>query len=139
MLCHRGVDEHAALASIHRCLKPGGVAVLNLPAYRWLFSAHDVAVDNVRRYGRGDVRRLLSSAGFAQVRLRYWNTLLFPLMVARRKILRPAAHGPASDVALLSAPVEQLFRAVVSAESGLLRLGVPLPFGGSLLATAIKP
>ena len=40
----------AALAEFRRCLRPGGILVLNLPAYRWLYSAHDVAVDNVRRY-----------------------------------------------------------------------------------------
>ena len=55
--------RRAALAEFRRCLKPGGVLVLNLPAYRWLLSAHDVAVDNVRRYRRGEVRALLGERG----------------------------------------------------------------------------
>jgi SAM-dependent methyltransferase len=139
VLCHRGVAEGAALVGFHRCLKPGGVAVLNLPAYRWLFSAHDLAVDNVRRYGRRDVRRLLAAAGFTRIRIAHWNTLLFPLMAARRKLPLPSRRAPASDVAPLPAPVERAFRAAVALEGGWLRLGLPLPFGGSILVTAVKP
>ncbi len=37
VLCHRRVDECAALGEFHRCLRPGGIVVLNLPAYRWLY------------------------------------------------------------------------------------------------------
>lgn len=136
VLCHRDVDAAASLASIGRCLRRGGVLVLNLPAYRWLFSAHDVAVDNARRFGRAETERLLAQAGFAGIRTRYWNTILFPLMVLRRKLRPP---GAPSDVALLPAPVERAFGAVMAVENRLLRAGVPLPFGGSILATAVKP
>ncbi len=138
VLCHDGVDQVAALATIARCLRPQGVVVLNLPAYRWLFSAHDRSVANVRRYGRDEVRRLLAAAGFAEIRVRHWNTVLFPLMVLRRWFGRTASN-PASDVALLPAPIERLFRAIIMVESVLFRAGVPLPFGGSILATAVNP
>ncbi len=138
VLCHRGVDGGAALAAFHRCLRPGGVLVLNLPAYRWLFSAHDIAVDNVRRYGRGEVIDLLAAAGFAGIRTGHWNTFLFPLMVLRRK-LGGRAQAPASDVGLLPSPLERAFRAVMAVENRLLGAGLRLPFGGSLLASAVKP
>jgi SAM-dependent methyltransferase len=137
VLCHRGVDDRAALAALRACLGPGGVVVLNLPAYRWLFSAHDIAVDNVRRYGRGEVRRLLATAGFVRITVHYWNSLLFPLMLARRLIAR--GGDAASDVALLPAPIEWLFGVIVALELAMARLGARLPFGGSLLAVAVKP
>ena len=137
VLCHRGVDERAALEGFRRCLRPGGVLVLNLPAYRWLYSAHDIAVDNARRYARGELGRMLAACGFAGIRTRYWNTLLFPLMVLRRKLWprRPAA----SEVALLPEPVERAFGAVIALESRLAAAGLLPPFGGSILATAVKP
>ncbi|MEI9986667.1 MAG: class I SAM-dependent methyltransferase [Aliidongia sp.] len=67
VLYHRGVDESRALADLHRCLAPGGVLVLNLPAYDWmmsaLMSAHDRAVHTARRYTRTRIQALLREAG----------------------------------------------------------------------------
>jgi SAM-dependent methyltransferase len=139
VLCHRGVDERATLADFRRCLKPGGALVLNLPAYPWLYSAHDAAVDNARRYGRVALHDLLAATGFTGIRSRYWNSFLFPLMVLRRKLWRGGGAGPRSDVALLPAAVERLFGAVTALEGRLLRAGRALPFGGSILAIAVRP
>jgi SAM-dependent methyltransferase len=136
VLCHRNVDERAALASFHRCLARGGVLVLNLPAYGWLLSGHDEAVHNVRRYTARGAVALLRDAGFASVRATYWNTFLFPLMVLRRKVLDRFRAG--SDVAEFPGPVDRLFRGVTAVETALLRAGLTLPFGGSILAVAVK-
>ena len=140
VLCHGGVDQGQALLEMRRCLKPGGALVLNLPAYRWLYSAHDRAVDNVRRYARTEVATLLAEAGFVSIRTTYWNTLLFPLMAARRKL---GSAAGASDVALLPKPLEWLLAGVAAAESGLLAglfaWGLRLPFGGSILAAGVRP
>ncbi len=139
VLCHGGVDQLQALLEMRRCLKPGGLLVLNLPAYRWLFSAHDRAVDNVRRYALAEVAKLLDEAGFVGIRTTYWNTLLFPLMAARRKL----GPGAGSDVSLLPQPLEWLLAGVSAAESGLLAWllawGLRLPFGGSILAAGVRP
>lgn len=139
VLCHSGVDERAALAGFRRCLRPGGTLILNLPAYRWLYSAHDAAVDNARRYGRVELHDMLAAAGFAQIRSAYWNSFLFPLMVFRRKLWRQGGAVPRSDVALLPAAVERVFGTVAALESRLLRTGHALPFGGSILAIAVRP
>lgn len=134
VLCHSGVEERAALAGLRRCLRPGGVLILNLPAYRWLYSAHDVAVDNARRYDRKELLRLLADNGFSAVQARYWNFVLFPLMLLRRKLLR----GDEGDVALLPATVERVFAACLALERGLVAAGIKLPCGGSILATAVR-
>jgi SAM-dependent methyltransferase len=139
VLCHSGVDERATLTAFRRCLRPGGALVLNLPAYRWLYSAHDAAVDNARRYDRSELHDMLAAAGFAAVRSAYWNSFLFPLMVLRRKLWRRGAAEPESDVALLPAALERLFRTIAALESRLLRTGHALPFGGSILAIAVRP
>ena len=135
VLCHRGVEPATALAALMPCLKRGGMLILNLPAYRWLFSGHDRAVDNVRRFGAGELRALLASAGFADIRIGYWNSLLFPLMVAQRLLNRSTR----SDVESLPPRVERLFGATVRLEASLAASGLRLPFGGSILATAVKP
>jgi len=137
VLCHRDVDESAALAQFHRCLSEDGVLILNLPAYRWMLSRHDAAVYNVRRYTRRGIARLLDAAGFRLLFASYWNIVLFPIMVLTRKLL-PAGQSAISDVRLYSAPAEALCRAATGIEHALLRCGLRLPCGGSLIAVAVK-
>src|SRR5215471_19102057 len=36
VLCHGGVEPEQAVREARRCLKPGAVALFNLPAYGWL-------------------------------------------------------------------------------------------------------
>jgi SAM-dependent methyltransferase len=135
VLCHRDVDEARALRQFHRCLATGGLLILNLPAYRWLMSRHDAAVYNARRYTRSDVVRLLQAAGFHPIFTSYWNMILFPVMVATRKLL-PVSAG--SDVKPQPRLVEAVCRAATSFERGLMRAGLRFPFGGSVLAVATK-
>src|ERR1700757_1718299 len=97
VLCHEGVDDHRALRQFHRCLSQNGRLILNLPAYRWMLSRHDVAVSNTRPYTATGLRRLLKGVGFRPVYVSYWNAVLFPLMVIARKLF-PEGHGVASDV-----------------------------------------
>ncbi|HEY4472890.1 MAG TPA: class I SAM-dependent methyltransferase [Stellaceae bacterium] len=137
VLCHRDVDEAQALRQFRRCLMPGGILVLNLPAYRWMLSRHDAAVYNVRRYTCRDAAQLLRDAGFRVLYASYWNIVLFPLMVIARKLL--PSRGSASDVRAYSAPIEALGRAATALERLFLRTGWHFPFGGSLVAVAGKP
>lgn len=137
VLCHEGVDEHRALREFHRCLCQNGWLILNLPAYRWMLSRHDSAVSNVRRYTATGLRLLLKPVGFRPVYISYWNALLLPLMVIARKLV-PQDRGVASDVKLHPRSVEMLCRAATTLEAAILRRGVRLPFGGSILVVAVK-
>ena len=136
VLCHRDVDERETLAQFRRCLQHNGVLVLNLPAYRWMLSRHDAAVYNIRRYTRSGVVRLLQAAGFRVLYLSYWNTILFPMMVLTRKLL-PARRAN-SDVGVYPPIIEAFCRLITGIERVLLRSGARLPFGGSLIALAVK-
>jgi len=134
VLCHRDVDEDLALEQFRRCLAAGGLLILNLPAYRWLMSRHDAAVYNARRYTRAGVLAMLRRAGFRPLFASYWNTLLFPVMIAARKLLPRGT----SDVAPQPGFVDAIGRAATTVERWLLRGGLHLPFGGSVLAVAAK-
>ncbi len=134
VLCHAAVEPGVALAEVWRVLRPGGRVVLNLPAYQWLLSAHDRRVHNARRFTAAGARGVLGAAGFVAVRTRYWNSLLFPLMLLQRKVL--ANHGEAaSDVTAFSPWLDATLHGITALERHL----PALPFGGSLLVTGIRP
>ncbi len=137
VLCHRDVDATAALAQFHRCLRDGGLLLLNLPAYQWMLSRHDATVYNVRRFTRRGLVHLLQAAGFRLLFASYWNAVLFPIMVLTRKLLPPGA-ATTSDVRRYPAPVEAVCRAATGLERALLSCGLRLPFGGSVIAVAAK-
>lgn len=136
VLYHRDVRPADALREFARGLSRGGVCIVNVPAYEWLRSYHDTAIMTARRFDRASIRSLLADAGFAVAYCGYWNTLLFPLMVIRRKLL-PAPPG-GNDVVDGAGLVNFLFRAVLTVEHLLLRTGLRLPFGGSCIAVGVK-
>ena len=130
------VDPAHALAEFRRCLRPGGLLLLNLAAYQWLLSYHDRAVGQSRRFSRPGLRALLEGGGFRLLRSSYWNTLLFPFMVLRRKVW-PDGSGT-SDVQAFPLLVNSLFSGCVALECALIGAGLRLPFGGSVICVAAR-
>lgn len=137
VLCHSTVDERRAVEQFYRCLVDDGWLVVNVPAYNWMLSRHDVAVHNVRRYTAKGLGRLLKAAGFRLVYATYWNTVLFPLMIITRKVL-PKRGSVSSDVTEHPRVLDSLCRVATTFETALLKRGFRLPFGGSIIAIATK-
>ncbi|MES1168316.1 MAG: class I SAM-dependent methyltransferase, partial [Oleiharenicola lentus] len=79
-------DVAAVLQEFARCLKPGGVVVLNEPAYRWLWSYHDTAVESKHRFTRPELAALCRQAGLEVVFTSYANSFALPFIAARRKL-----------------------------------------------------
>jgi SAM-dependent methyltransferase len=128
-------DDLTVLREVHQYLKPGGWALVTVPAYQFLWGPHDLVNHHKRRYTRGGLRRVLQAAGFEVRLLSYFNSILFPAALAAwagEKLTGIGADPrPRVPPAALNATLTTLF----SLEKYLLR-GVSLPYGLSLIALA---
>ena len=135
-------DDVGAFAQVAHVLKPGGYFIVQLPAYQWLWSMHDVAVGHQRRYSARDTREKLERAGLQVERIMHTNALLLPFVAIERLLRRQALeHGNTivSDLQMilpgwLNAVLSIFYRFEIAFESR-----VNFPFGLSLIVIARKP
>ncbi len=130
-------DDLASLRALHDQLRPGGSALITVPAFDFLWSRHDERHHHKRRYTGAKLRRRASSVGLVPVVMTYFNSLLFPLITGVRlgkKILR---LEDAEDEAMPPAPFNGILCRLFASERHLMGR-VRLPFGVSLLMVARK-
>lgn len=130
-------NPEVAVAEFYRVLKPGGLLVINVPAYQWMWSYHDVTCQTHHRYTRAELTTLLSHGGGSVRRAFHWNALMFPAIWAKRKVFR--SKKDTSDVKTYPWPVEWAGRALTGLEHLWLRLGGSWAWGTSVFAVARKP
>jgi len=134
-------DDRATLNAVNKLLAPAGRLLITVPAFPFLWGAHDVAHHHQRRYRAKGLRQLLETTGYEIVTLSYCNTWLFPIAVTVRLLRRCFPGGEAggnagAELRLPPAPVNTLLARVFASERHLLRMG--LPFGVSLVVLAKK-
>jgi SAM-dependent methyltransferase len=128
-------DAAGALGNLRQLLKPGGHAILTVPALQSLWSVHDVINRHHRRYDKMDLHRLIENSGFAVCELRYFFIWPLGLMYLGTKQRDRKSY----TVTVPPAPVNRLFAGLSRTERRLMRLGVHWPLGSSLLAVVEKP
>lgn len=112
----------------------GTCILVTVPAYQWLFSAHDVFLRHYRRYSNRTLRQSLERAGLRVVESSYFFLSLVPLrmlQVIKEKLFgRPqsaasdlmTAHRPASAALLANTLI-----ADASVALALRRVGIIVP------------
>lgn len=130
-------DDATAAREFVRVLKPGGALVATVPAYRSLWSGHDLALMHVRRYTAREFALLLTRAGFTISRLTYAMTLLFPIVWLVRRLKRNTP-SPAATVMPVPGLANRTLTRLMTLENRLLRI-VNLPYGVTVLSVAQRP
>ncbi|MGZ5221278.1 MAG: class I SAM-dependent methyltransferase, partial [Chitinophagaceae bacterium] len=147
IVCALDVLEHveedaAAMQELKRVLKTGGALVVTVPAFRFLWSRHDLVNHHKRRYTLKDLTRKLMAKGFIISYLSYFNTLLFAPIACYRLLgrfnmqqrnLRSDFESRLSGNHFLN----RMFRSIFGLEKKMLK-HIRLPFGVSIVVVAKK-
>lgn len=130
-------EEAAPLAEFARVLEPGGWLVLRCAALRMLSSRHSEFVHERHRYTRAELMRGLVRQGFRVRRATYANSLLMPVALFKFRVWEPLTKAqPASGVTLPPAWLNTVLEWPMRVEAALLRRGVNLPVGQSVIILA---
>jgi SAM-dependent methyltransferase len=132
-------DDLAAMHELCRVMKPGGVLLITVPAYGFLWSEHDEALHHKRRYAAYELRNKLARAGFDVERTTYYiTTLFFPILAMRivQNIFKKSVHPKTSHV-ILPKWLNGLLIWILGVEKRLLSW-INFPFGVSLICVARK-
>jgi SAM-dependent methyltransferase len=120
-------------------IRPGGLLMVNLPAYQWLFSRHDVAVATRERFTASQIRRFLDQMGLQIELLSYRLCALFPAVVLARlptMLLGHRDQAPHSDLSIPSSLVNRCLGQALRWENQAILRGVRFPWGSSIFAVA---
>ena len=128
-------DDRCVLSNFYAALRSGGGLLLTVPQHAWLWSETDVAACHVRRYARRELRKKLDAAGFEVLRMTSFVMLLLPAMLLARHRRRDGMAEVEAELDLPEA-MNAIGYAALRLEALLIRHGVDLPVGGSLLAIA---
>lgn len=133
-------DDHAVLRELRAAVVPGGGLVLTVPQHPSLWSEYDARAGHVRRYRSAELRQKVVEAGFEIVKMTSFVTLLLPLMYLSRLTQRAPRQDYDPLAELRIAPwLNRTLGAVLGIERGMIRAGVLMPAGGSLLVVARRP
>lgn len=125
-------DPGQLLRRAARRLAPSGRLLVTVPAFNWLWTAHDDINHHLRRYTAREMRRTLEHAGLVTVETSYlFQSLVVPKLLVRVKEALTSRSQTVPGIP--SAPINVAAQAWYRAEYAVAGR---LPFGGSLLAIA---
>ncbi len=126
-------DDRAVVAGFARLLKPGGVALVTVPASMALWSDWDVSLHHYRRYSRPQLTALFPPGEWDLLHVNYTNVAVYPAVWAVRKWRRVfPARTRTEDrepPGWINAGLQRLF-------VGPAMWRLPLPIGVSLVLVA---
>lgn len=136
-------NDVAAISNINKMLDKGGRVIITVPQHMFLWSNLDEIVKHKRRYSRRELVAKLQENGFDISYCTSFLFVLFPLMLISRMFDKGRDQSQSDEVALekrvkFSNALNGAFDFFMRIDEALIRLGISLPFGGTLVVVAKK-
>ncbi len=140
LICMLDVLEHvdddiSSLKAVSERMTGDGKVFITVPAYNFLWSGHDVALEHKGRYTRKRLFDVLAKAGMRPVYSTYFNTILMPLVLMVRTYNNLMKKKDTDDNRISSEFTNSVLRMIFSSERFLVP-AISLPFGVSILVLA---
>jgi SAM-dependent methyltransferase len=140
-------DDEKWLCDVHEILSPDGKIYLTVPAYMWLWSKSDEMAGHFRRYSLKTIRTLLEKCGFHIEYSSYFFSML-PIAIFLSRVI-PSKSAAKENSARSSKPkhrqhvvknrlIRKFMNIALNAELFLMRMGISIPFGSSLIIVGKK-
>lgn len=129
-------DDAAGLSEMRRVLRPGGRALLFVPAFMWLWGVQDDVSHHRRRYTLPQLTERVRAAGFVVERATYANVTFFAPILAGRLLMRATGARPASENNINVSALNGVLGRLFGAERFWLGRGLNFPFGVSAVCVA---
>lgn len=130
-------DDSSGLNEIYRVLRPGGRALLFVPAFMFLWGVQDDVSNHRRRYTRPELKNAVTKAGLDVDLASYANFSFFFPVLAVRTLMRLLKLRADSEYGINIPAMNKIFAKLFSSERFFIKRNL-FPFGVSLLCVAKK-
>jgi SAM-dependent methyltransferase len=130
-------DDANGLTEFHRALNKGGILILTVPAFEFLWGIQDEVTGHKRRYVKKEITKKLREAGFEILNAFYFNFFLFFPILFGRRIIRILGLRVESENKINSPLINFFLKMIFSFEPYLLKY-LSFPFGVSIFCIARK-
>jgi SAM-dependent methyltransferase len=139
LYCFAHPDEIPILKGFYRALKPGGMLLLDSPAFNCLMRKHDIVVGGKRRYRRSELIPILNDIGFkVEVQTYRLSFLFLPVWIKKYVEKLQSNSHIKSDLRPLPRIINGSLLLFHRIENELIKRNWNFPIGTSFLVVAKK-